>query len=257
MPAGQGARRAIASETRNRNWANMPGSGRTRSSRRIRSARRSRTPGSSMTCTETCGSGARIGMIRDIMRVHRRTIRRGLQRARATCFAAVAGTTRRVAAARHSLRRQARVPRLPHGPACFAVSSRQANEPYCWFTDAIVRNLTPGDRFVLGTASLEGIRISKWQQDFRWRARHYHAPGIKVARSSDRRRCLASLPCSFCCGRTDTPWRACQRGPKNRHGSNPGNTSVPGFCRERTPCRSGTRGTARSPFPTEPRDVLP
>ena len=83
MPAGRGARRAIASATTSRSWANMRGMARTRAARRTRWARRSRTPGGCTTCTGTYGSGARIGMMAVTTRNHRRTIRRGLQRARA------------------------------------------------------------------------------------------------------------------------------------------------------------------------------
>ena len=102
MPAGRGARRAIASGTRSRSWANMRGMARTRTARRTRWARRSRTPGGSTTCTGTYGSGARIGMMSVTMRTRRRTIRRGLPRARTACFAAVAGTARRGSAGRRT-----------------------------------------------------------------------------------------------------------------------------------------------------------
>ena len=63
--------------------ANMRGTTRTRAARRTRWARRSRTPGGCTTCTGTYGSGARTGMMADTTRIRRRTIRRGLQRARA------------------------------------------------------------------------------------------------------------------------------------------------------------------------------
>ena len=91
MPAGRGARRGIALGTMSRSWANMRGTIRTRTTRRILLARRSRTPGGCTTCTGTYGSGVRIGMMMVIMRSRRRTIRRGLPRARTACFAAVAG----------------------------------------------------------------------------------------------------------------------------------------------------------------------
>ena len=62
-PAGRGARRAIASGTRSRGWANMRGMTVIQAARRTRWARRSRTPGGCTICTGTCGSGARIGMM--------------------------------------------------------------------------------------------------------------------------------------------------------------------------------------------------
>ena len=66
MRAARGARRGIASGTRNRGLANMRGSKRTRTGRRIPWGRSGRTPGACTTCMETCGSGARIGMITSI-----------------------------------------------------------------------------------------------------------------------------------------------------------------------------------------------
>ena len=78
MPAVRGARRAIALGTRSRGCANMRGTVRTRASGRILWAKRSRTPGGCTTCTATCGSGARIGMMRTTMPSQRPTTRRGL-----------------------------------------------------------------------------------------------------------------------------------------------------------------------------------
>ena len=49
------------------------------------------THGDCMTCTGTCGSGARTGTTRSTMRTRLRMIRRGLPGARTACFAAVAG----------------------------------------------------------------------------------------------------------------------------------------------------------------------
>ena len=50
----RGARRAIALETMSRGWASMRGIMPTRRRRRTRWARRNRTLGGCMTCTETC-----------------------------------------------------------------------------------------------------------------------------------------------------------------------------------------------------------
>ena len=82
MPAGRGARRGIALGTMSRSWANMRGIARTRATRRILWARRSRTPGGCTTCTGTYGSGVRIGGRTGITRSRQWTIRRVLPRAR-------------------------------------------------------------------------------------------------------------------------------------------------------------------------------
>ena len=63
--------------------------------RRMRWAGSEPMHGDCTICMATCGSGARTGMTRTIMRSRLRTIRRGLPEARAACFAAVAGATRR------------------------------------------------------------------------------------------------------------------------------------------------------------------
>ena len=63
MRAARGVRRGIATGTRNRGLANMRGIKRTRTARHIRWDRSGRTSGVCMICTETCGSGVRIGMI--------------------------------------------------------------------------------------------------------------------------------------------------------------------------------------------------
>ena len=57
-------------------WASMHGSTATRAVRRTPWAASGPTRGDCMICTATCGSGARTGMTRTIMRSRRRTIRR-------------------------------------------------------------------------------------------------------------------------------------------------------------------------------------
>ena len=76
---------------------------------RIRWVKRSRTPSGSMTCTGTCGSGARIGSMTATMRSRHWMIRLGLQQARSACTAAVAGVMIFGTAARRVRRRRSEV----------------------------------------------------------------------------------------------------------------------------------------------------
>jgi len=85
------------------NWANMGGTIRTPRARRTRWARSSRTPGGCTTCTGTCGSCARTGMIAGTTRIPRWTTRRGLRVARTACYAAVAGAAGRGSAGRRTV----------------------------------------------------------------------------------------------------------------------------------------------------------
>jgi len=70
--------------------------------RRTLWGRNTPTPGGCTTCTETCGSGAKIGMTRSTMRSRLWMIPPDLPAARTACFAAVAGSTRRGTAGRRS-----------------------------------------------------------------------------------------------------------------------------------------------------------
>ena len=86
------------SVTTRQSWANMRGITGTRAAGRTRSARRGRTPGGCMTCTATCGSGARsIGITTITMRRRQRT-----QGAQTVCAVAAVGTILRGTAARRS-----------------------------------------------------------------------------------------------------------------------------------------------------------
>ena len=111
-------------------WTSMRGMARTRATRRIRWARRSRTPGGCTTCTGTCGSGARTGTMAGTMRSRRRTIRPDLRTGSVrvlrggSWYLATAGT-----AGRRTASTLARCPLQRPGLACLPSSGGQVSEP--------------------------------------------------------------------------------------------------------------------------------
>ena len=102
MPAVRERRPAGIRATTRRDSVPWRGTTRTQAVRRTRWGRNRPTPGGCMTCTETYGSGARIGMTRSTMRSRLGTIPRDLPGARTAWTAAVAGTSRRGAAGRRA-----------------------------------------------------------------------------------------------------------------------------------------------------------
>ena len=104
-----------------RRWATMRGLARThRDFARILLARSVRTRGASMTCTATCGSGARIGTATTTTENPRWTIPQGPLRAPTACSGAVAGSDpasdcRSATRHRSATGRLRAVPGLPRG----------------------------------------------------------------------------------------------------------------------------------------------
>ena len=92
MPAARGARRAIALGMRSRHWAIMRGMTANSGRKTHPVGEKTPTPGGCMTCTGTCGSAARIGIMAVTHSSTRQMIQRGLQKAHSGCTGAGAGT---------------------------------------------------------------------------------------------------------------------------------------------------------------------